>query len=228
MPTTAKIQVRSGNLTDLSTAKLAPSEFGYAKDVNRLFIGNDPVTRNGNGSSSIDFGVDLDGLAGTYLIEINGAAISSGTYTVDNMVVTFSGSYTTTDVAVLYYNTEVHTIAPDSGVQLPTSTALVSSLSASTGIIIDSTRYNWVEIEYTLSHDSLIRSGKLHLGLNYDSSTSTTAFTITDTHNTNATGNDLNHVFSGSAVNELVTINYSTNDLVQTNLNYIIKSWQSI
>ena len=51
MPTTqvAKLLNRQGNLTDLPL--LDPGELGYAKDVKRLFIGNDPISVNSNGVS---------------------------------------------------------------------------------------------------------------------------------------------------------------------------------
>jgi len=44
----AKLQVRRGALDDLPI--LDPGELGYATDVRRLFIGNDPVTFVGNGT----------------------------------------------------------------------------------------------------------------------------------------------------------------------------------
>ena len=59
MPTTqvAKLLNRQGNLTDLPL--LDPGELGYAKDVKRLFIGNDPISVNSNGSASYTVGIDL-------------------------------------------------------------------------------------------------------------------------------------------------------------------------
>lgn len=225
MPTTAKIQVRSGVLADLPI--LAASEFGYAKDSNRLFIGNDPVTRTGTGST-IDFGVDLDGLAGTYTIKTNGNVETS--FTVDNTVVTFTTPPSVTDTVILYYNTEVYTIQPDSGLQLPiqANPGLSAGTNQATGLVIDGRRFNWVEIEYTLKHTTEIRNGKIVIGLNGDSNTDPTDFTLTDTYNSKATGSTLDHIFSGSLSTQFLSLDYTSTDTTQTGFNYIVKSWQAV
>ena len=51
MATVAQIKVRQGNLSDLPI--LATGEFGYATDVQRLYIGNTPLTQTANGSDTI-------------------------------------------------------------------------------------------------------------------------------------------------------------------------------
>jgi hypothetical protein len=54
----SKIILRRGALADLPI--LAPGEQGYATDARRLFIGNDPVVRYGNGTTTtFNFAVDI-------------------------------------------------------------------------------------------------------------------------------------------------------------------------
>ena len=287
MPTIAKIQVRSGDLIDLPI--LAPSEFGYAKNAQRLFIGNDPVASSPAPDGVItdfDFGIDFDNLqkysivnqdddrinsttiipsnpgtsvtialddssTGTTDVDYtffdgftitsvskNGTALTITTdYTVDysTNTVTLTSAPLTTDTIQLQgapsagnlyleYNTEVYTVEPDSGLQLPTTVQLAGSASSATntGVYVDQSENQYVQIQYTLSGTSgERRTGVITVGI--DSNTST--FTIDDSYTSNATGTDLDHIFSGNITSGTFSLQYTCTDTTDRSFYWITKNW---
>ena len=293
MPTTAKIQVRSGDLADLPI--LAPSEFGYAKNAQRLFIGNDPVTASPAPDGSItnfDFGIDFDNLQKYNIVNqdddiINSTTVipsnpgtsvtialddsSTGTtatdytffsgftitsvkkipsgqsnsapltittdYTVDystNTVTLTSAPLTTDTIRIegapstgylyLEYNTEVYTVEPDSGLQLPTTVQLAGSASpaVNTGVYVDKSENQYVQIQYTLSGASgERRTGVITVGIDINTST----FTIDDSYTSNATGTDLDHIFTGNITNNTFSLQYTCTDISSRSFSWITKNW---
>ena len=154
MATITQIKVRNGNIADLPI--LEPGEFGYATDVQRLFIGNNTVTRSGDGvttaftftnldfdaddtnvvNSTLDFGTNL--VYAIYIDDGNGDVIQQNPtdYTVSHSVITFTNPPALTDTIKLKYNTEVKTQSPNSDTNiLVNGVALASAGSATnTGI----------------------------------------------------------------------------------------------
>ena len=227
--TIAKIQLRKGVLADLPI--LDSGEMGYATDAQRLFIGNETITRTGDGSTTnFDFGVDFDSLV-AYAVTEDGTAINPASITKlgDGTEVRISPAPASASAVVLSYNTEVYTLSPDSGVELPISQSLSAQGSpVNVGITIDSNRYDSVEIDYVLKHTTnptQVRKGTIRIGITAPGG----IFTIDDQYNTTSISSTvLTHVFSGSLVADLFQLQYISTDPTQTKFSYITKNWKSV
>lgn len=130
---------------------------------------------------------------------------------------------------ILNYNTEVYTVSPDSGVELPISQSLSAQVSpVNVGITIDSNRYDSVEIDYVLKHTTnptQVRKGTIRIGITAPGG----SFTIDDQYNTTSISSTvLTHVFSGSLVTDLFQLQYISPDPTQTTFSYITKNWKSV
>jgi hypothetical protein len=224
--TIAKIQLRKGVLADLPI--LDSGEMGYATDAQRLFIGNETITRTGDGTTTdFDFGIDFDPLV-AYAITEDGTAINPASITKlgDGTVVRITPAPASASAVVLSYNTEVYTLSPDVGLDVPLSSTLTNQASAtSAGITIDPTRYDSVNIEYTLKHTTHVRKGVIRIGIAGASGN----VTINDEH-TSSTTTLLDHTFSGawSGSPAVWTLQYTATDTTATTFSYVTKNWKSV
>jgi hypothetical protein len=211
---TATQRVRQGNLMDLP--RLLPGEFGYATDVNKLFIGNLPITRTGDGNQTeFRMFVDLDDVVPeSYFLYVDDVRQQIGAdFQIDDDLIIFNSAPTGT--VTLYYNSEVTLKTAPEGIveNLPKVTNLEAhdplngdfTLNTLPAITIDGSRFNDVEIRYTLrSQSGGIRKGTLSISLlEY-------TFDINDSYTTNVDEPDLGQVFGGQLTNGVFVLNYKT------------------
>lgn len=234
-PITSKIQVRQGVLADLPM--LSPGELGYAKDARRLFIGNDPIFRSGDGQDvNFNFGVDLDVVYdGAFEILVNGvpkqrlADWVSADYVVTFTVAPPAG----TNNIELRYNTELLTFEPDKTVDAPMPTLLLqrnpSFFSETDAIEIPAIQYDslyndYIDIKYMLKNAAgEIRKGVISVGIDRDSNN----LSVHDNFNTNAFAS-FDHHFDGTISTEGVfTLTYQTAFTDEFYFSYILDDWKS-
>lgn len=203
----AKLIVRQGDFAQLPI--LSSGELAFASDLRRLFIGNTPDVRTGDGATQdFVFGVDLDGLNGQYFIDIDGQSQQlTADFTVDNFTVRFLTPPANGATITFNHNSEIMLTTPPEGViDLPQDVALTpgdgvtpSSAILLPSIAFDTERFGNAKIRYTINNDNnASRRGEIYLGF-YEDSLGVTQFTIEDKYSTNAdqTGVELDHVFSG-------------------------------
>ena len=154
MPTTqvAKLLNRQGNLTDLPL--LDPGELGYAKDVKRLFIGNDPISVNSNGSASYTVGIDLS-KSSRYRVTTQPTGgteseLASTGFAIGGTTLTLTTAPAVGTIIRVYYNTEIQTDEILGSNTKETLTLTASGTNADTGILWDADDYNCATIEYSL------------------------------------------------------------------------------
>ena len=139
----SKIKVRQGQFSDMPI--LDPGEFGYAKDVRRLFIGNDTVSVGTGNGVLTQFTVPI-GLTEPSILRVfvDGTAVNASDYTVTGTTLTFSTA--PTGAITVGFNSEI-----TMGEDLPDSVQLAASGSTDdTGFQVDTTLYNVVIMDYTL------------------------------------------------------------------------------
>lgn len=213
----AKIIVRQGAFAQLP--KLASGEMAFANDVRRLFIGNNPISRTGDGTTTeFTFGVDLDRVNGQYFMDIDGNSTTD--FTVDNFTVTFNTAPADGAVITLTYNSEVMLTTPPEGIiDLPQNASLLEgpqTALAIPSIAIDSDRFGNAKIRYTLTNGTAYRRGVLSIAFMNGT------FTIHDDYTTTAdiTTTNLDHEFNGAFTGTNFVLNYTTNDPVPTQLTW--------
>ena len=228
---TARRRVRQGNFVELP--KLASGEFGYAKDQKRLFIGNDPITQSGDGiTTEFNFGVDLDDLPGTYIVEVDGIAQTHTVdYNVNNELVIFLTAPADGAVVGFYHNLEIlSTEPPESIYDTVKSESMIAPATTQDFqyITIYTTatggyNYDDVEIRYTLVEGSNRRKGTLSIALNDDNT-----FTINDSYTSNCFGAALDHVFSGTMTGGVFVLNYTTTDSAPATMSWVAENFNAI
>ena len=122
MPTTqvAKLVNRQGNFTDLPL--LDPGELGYAKDVKRLFIGNDPIEVTSTGASSYTVPTDLS-ITPRYRVTTQPSGgteseLNTG-FAIGGTTITFSGTAPSVGTTIrIYYNSEIVLTQVSHGTQI--------------------------------------------------------------------------------------------------------------
>ena len=172
----SKIRHRQGNFSDLPV--LDPGELGYAKDVRRLFIGNDTVSVGTGNGVLTNFTVPLALSKPTNLaVFVDGTQQNATSFTVSGTTLTFASP--PTGAITVGFNSEVE-IAND--VTLPSEISLSANGSgADTGFQIDTTLYNVVVMDYTLENNNGVRIGQLRFGTDTSASTSTIGDNYTET-----------------------------------------------
>ena len=245
MPTIAQMKVRQGNLSDLPI--LQAGEFGYALDVQRLYIGNTPSTQAGDGTTTVftfqSVDTDNDGtttnnavltfgqrLAYAVYLEESGTETlqANGTdYTSSDSSITFTTAPTATQTVKVYYNTEVITSSPDSGSAIdPDSKTLVATISGTptnAGVAVDGNNYDFVDINYTLSNTNGNRKGTISVYIDATGNSST----LDDSYVTsvNPASTDLDVIFTGVVASGVFNLQYtSTNN---ADMSYVITNWKS-
>ena len=177
---TRRQRVRQGNFIDLPD--LASGEFGYAKDQNRLFIGNDDIVRDQldgviDGTYlDFNFGVDLDNKQGAFKVfkvtdwntpSENRVLLQSSEYEIDNLLVKIkSGSHPNVgEKVILVYNSEVGVIGADQDRPIEFKETMLSTAGTLAQISIDQNRSDSYVITYTMRNidDSHIRHGTLKI-----------------------------------------------------------------
>jgi hypothetical protein len=231
MTTETKLQQqRKGNLADLPI--LLAGELGYALDAKRLFIGNTVSAINGDGISvDLNFGVDLDTATGSaYKVYVDGVLqIETTDYTKNNFVFTFTVAPPVgTGNVQLYHNSEIFLFEPDVGLDIPGLVGLTgpAALSSIASISFDGTRYDNVDIRYSLRNAiGHIRKGVLSIAVDAVTNTDT----ISDNYTTNATtvGSLLDHAFTGSMVGGIYTLQYITTDTTTANLSWLTDNFKA-
>lgn len=213
----ARLIVRKGNLQDLPI--LDSGEMGYAENVNRLFIGNNPLTQTGDGSTTqFNFGIDLTGPAFLYSVDIDGVQAALTVNTSNDFIMGFTTAPADGSVITLKYNTEILIKQPPEGMyDAPVSAELVPGPVTGelfTPITIDSARFNDIKIRYTIINNNASteyrRSGTLSISLG------DADFVIDDTYTINfdpaVNANLLDHTFDGTMTTGVFVLNYTTND----------------
>lgn len=229
--TTAKIIVRKGDLQDLPT--LDTGELGFANDVNRLFIGSDPVIRTGDGSTTeFNFDISLENLDGqVYKIVITDSdgsnpvpQILDTDFTVDNEVVTFSTAPANLSRIVLYYNAELLTTPTVEGDDANRSQLLANA----TGLVVSGVNLNknandYVNIEYRITTGGTShRRGVLSIGLEPTGSTAT----IDDMYQT--TDASLDHDFAVVYNNDDFELQYTTTYSSNVDFAWRVRDFKSL
>ena len=228
---TARQRVRQGNFIDLP--KLASGEFGYAKDQKRLFIGNDPITQSGDGiTAEFNFGVDLDDIAGTYTVEVDGIVQTRTVdYIVNNELVIFSSAPGLGAEIALYHNLEIlSTEPPESIYDTVKSESMIAPATDQDFQYITiftnaggGYNYDDVEIRYTLVEGSNRRKGTLSIALNTDNT-----FTLNDSYTSNCFGAALDHEFWGTMTGGVFVLNYTTTDSTPATMSWVAENFNAI
>jgi len=172
----SKIRVRQGNFSDLPL--LGPGEMGYAKDVRRLFIGNDSVSIGTGNGVLTQFTIPLSlSKPNITAIFVAGTQQNASTYTLSGTTITFSSA--PTGAITARFNSEIEI---DSDVTLPSSVELAANgSSADTGFQVDTTLYNAVIMDYSLESTSGVRMGQIRFATDTSASTSTIDDNYTET-----------------------------------------------
>ena len=240
----AQIKVRQGNLQDLPI--LQSGEFGYATDVQRLYIGNAPSTQTANGSDTVftfslvdtdsdgttDNNTTLDfGNKVAYAVYIDDGTTETlqtngSDYTSQDSAITFTTAPTNGHVVKLYYNTEVVTSSPQSGIAIdPINRTLASSGSATNaGIAVDGANYDYVDIDYILKNTNGRRKGKISVSIDTTGNTSI----LEDNYVTSVAppGTGLDTTFTGVVASGVFNLQYTATN--STELSYVLSNWKSV
>lgn len=215
----SKIKVRQGVFADLPI--LDSGEFGYATDVQRLFIGNVEYSV-GTGNGAIDtFTVPIAASDPNTIVAVlvDGAEVNTADYTITGTTLVFSTPPANNAAITVKFNTEVDlnrfATIPQS-IQLP-----AAGNNAATGFSVDTTSYNIVVMDYTLETTNGVRVGQLRFAT--DTSASTTA--IDD--NYTETG-PVDIVFSADiSISDTLRLMYTDNDNAIAKFKYTYQLWNS-
>ena len=172
----SKIKHRQGNFADLPV--LDPGELGYAKDVRRLFIGNDTVSVGTGNGVLTQFTIPLSlSKPNITTVSVAGSPVNASTYTISGTTLTFASA--PTGAITVGFNSEIDIV---SDVTIPSSINLAANgNNADTSFQIDTTLYNVVVMDYTLENTNGVRIGQLRFGIDTSASTSTIADNYTET-----------------------------------------------
>jgi hypothetical protein len=208
----SKIRHRQGNFTDLPV--LDPGELGYAKDVRRLFIGNDTVNVGTGNGVLTQFTIPLAlSKPNITTVSVAGSAVNASTYTISGTTLTFASA--PTGAITVGFNSEIDITHPS-----------IISLSANgstadTGFQIDTTLYNVVVMDYTLENNNGVRIGQLRFGTDTSASTSTIGDNYTETAAVGITFN----VDIGTA--NTMKLQYTDADNLIAKFKYTYQLWNS-
>jgi len=178
----SKIQVRQGNFSDLPV--LDPGEFGYAKDVRRLFIGNDTVNVGTGNGALTQFTVPIALSEPNILtVFVDGVAVNAADYSISGTTLTFSSA--PTGVITVGFNSEIEI---DRDITLPAQVQLAANaVNSDTGFQIDTTLYNAIVMDYTLQSTNGVRIGQIRFATDTSASTTTIDDQYTETGVVNVT-----------------------------------------
>jgi len=210
----SKIKVRQGNFSDLPT--LDPGEFGFAKDVRRLFIGNDTISVGTGNGVLTQFTVPI-GLTepGVLRVFVDSVAVNASDYTLVGTTLTFSSA--PTGAITVGFNSEV-----DLGEQPVQEIQLAANATNSdTGFQVDTTQYNVIIMDYTLKSTNGVRVGQIRFATDTGASTTTIDDNYTETGVVNVQFNvDI-------ATANTMKLQYSDYDNLISTFKYTYQTWNS-
>ena len=210
----SKIKVRQGNFSDLPT--LDPGEFGFAKDVRRLFIGNDTISVGTGNGVLTQFTVPI-GLTepGVLRVFVDGVAVNASDYTLVGTTLTFSSA--PTGAITVGFNSEV-----DLGEQPVQDIQLAANATNSdTGFQVDTTQYNVIIMDYTLKSTNGVRVGQIRFATDTGASTTTIDDNYTETGVINVQFNvDI-------ATANTMKLQYTDYDNLISTFKYTYQTWNS-
>jgi hypothetical protein len=221
----SKIQIRRGNIADLPI--LAPGEFGYATDTQRLFLGNEEYTvGTGNAAQTVfqvptgvDYPLTSSNITNPALY-LDNTLINAASYTVAGTTITFS-SPPAAGTITMKFNSELATV---NDTVRPGNLQLAASASAgtATGFGFDTSIYDTAFIDYSikLSGGTGYRIGQLRLLI--DSSAGTVY--IDDQYNTLTANVDV--TFAGNINGSDFSLTYTNNETSTATLYYTFKLWK--
>ena len=235
----AKQLIRQGNLADMPI--LSPGEFGLAKDEQRLFLGQEPITGALYESLSdatvavLDFSVKLNGIStlldldevNEYIILVNDSyEIPSANIAVNDTKFTVQHGLgyvpTPDDKFELYYNKEITSYRAESDSKLQSTLIEKSSpygTPDATGIDFLSAVKNRITIEYYLYSPTDMRMGQLDIAIQGDN-----VSTITDNYNSNSDILDVEFSVSNDGAG-VFSLDFDTTYAGQIQFDYIQKSF---
>jgi len=210
----SKIKVRQGNFSDLPT--LDPGEFGFAKDVRRLFIGNDTISVGTGNGVLTQFTVPI-GLTepGVLRVFVDSVAVNASDYTLVGTTLTFSSA--PTGAITVGFNSEV-----DLGEQPVQEIQLAANaVSSDTGFQVDTTQYNVIIMDYTLKSTNGVRVGQIRFATDTSASTTTIDDNYTETGVVNVQFNvDI-------ATANTMKLQYTDYDNLISTFKYTYQTWNS-
>jgi len=210
----SKIKVRQGNFSDLPT--LDPGEFGFAKDVRRLFIGNDTISVGTGNGVLTQFTVPI-GLTepGVLRVFVDSVAVNASDYTLVGTTLTFSSA--PTGAITVGFNSEV-----DLGEQPVQEIQLAANATNSdTGFQVDTTQYNVIIMDYTLKSTNGVRVGQIRFATDTVASTTTIDDNYTETGVINVQFNvDI-------ATANTMKLQYTDYDNLISTFKYTYQTWNS-
>ena len=221
----SKIQIRRGDIADLPI--LAPGEFGYATDTQRLFLGNEEYTvGTGNAAQTVfqvptgvDYPLTSSNITNPALY-LDNTLINAASYTVAGTTITF-GSPPAAGTITMKFNSEISTI---NDTVRPGNLPLAASAVAgtATGFGFDTSIYDTAFIDYSikLSGGTGYRIGQLRLLI--DSSAGTVY--IDDQYNTLTANVDV--TFAGNINGSDFSLTYTNNETSTATLYYTFKLWK--
>ncbi|MDA9302697.1 hypothetical protein N8072_00815 [bacterium] len=218
----ASFKVRQGNLIDLPA--LTTGEIGYATDVKRLFIGNDPITFTGvPPQTEFNTGIDLDDVASNaYTVLID--EVPTTAFTIDDFVITFTTAPAAGANIVIKFNSEIPLIAPPEATPVNPSTAELSPSVTDepfNSIAIDTERFGFTQITYALTDGTSRRSGTLRISIDDDGDA-----TLDDNYTTSSpAASRLDHVFGGTVTDGIFVLTYTCADPNPVQMTWIEQSF---
>jgi hypothetical protein len=213
----SKIKVRQGDFSDLPV--LDPGEIGYAKDVRRLFIGNDTVNVGTANGVLTQFVVPIAlSQPNIVTVFVNGFVQDPSIYSITGTTLTFPSAPASGAVTV-GFNSEIEI---DSDVTQIDQVQLAANASNSdTGFSVDTTGHNIAIIDYTLESTNGVRVGQIRMATDVSAATSTIDDSYTETATINVQFNvDI-------SVGSTMKLQYSDFDNLISKFKYTYKLWNS-
>ncbi len=212
----SKIKVRQGDFSDLPV--LDPGEIGYAKDVRRLFIGNDTVNV-GTGIGVLTQWIVPIALSQPNIITVfvDGSPVNAADYSIVGTTLTFASA--PTGVITVGFNSEIEIDRDQT--QIDQIQLAANATTSDTGIAVDTTTHNIAIIDYTLESTNGVRVGQIRMATDVSASTSTIDDSYTETATINVQFNvDI-------SVGNLMKLQYTDNDNLISKFKYTYKLWNS-
>jgi len=218
----ASIKVRQGLIQNLPA--LTTGELGYATDVKRLFIGNEPLNFIGdNNTTEFNTGIDLDDVStNAYRVTIDDVLTTN--YTVDDFVINFATAPADQAVIVVKFNSEIPLVAPPEATpQNPSTVELTPSATdvSLNEIAIDTTRFGFTQITYTLTDATSRRSGTMRISVDDNGD----VMLDDDYGTTSPEASRLDHIFGGTVTNGVFVVSYTCADVNPVQMTWIEQSF---
>lgn len=215
----SKVTVRQGNFADLPM--LDSGEFGYALDDHRLFIGNQTVEiGTGNGTTdAFPIPAELSATTNITAVYVGGTQVNEADYSLNNNVLSLATPPALNEAVTARYNAEVKIERYSNTDHVQVVDLAANGNLAETGVIVDTSLYNVVVMDYSISSANGLRIGQLRFG------TDGTTTTIDDNYTETGTIDIVFSLDAGTA-NQLKLI-YTDNDNLLAKFKYKYNHWNS-